>query len=480
MRWLALLCAVLAAGCGRLVDDALWFEDVTIESPADGAILLGRGVIPVEVSVECDDVQIIAVDFEDWSAGWWTPGSEQAPGCSGRPHTYCVPTEITPALGLGRFWPAQLRATLSCAHRPGDFPSAAQSVYVAPFDALAWVPATARSLFGAPGGGVIAVSAGGVHRVGSGGEIAGLANRSSAARAFTVGGDVYYYAPCEQIACDAAAPDLFRIDAATLAPVGASTRLGCTPIAIVGLDDQRVIALGDCAAPRVRWTAADLSPQAEDAVDVRLTDRAARRGDEVVVLAWRDDELVIVAAGTAPPLAVRPTGVHGQLAALSDDGARAAVIDPAGRLVHIATATGAVVAWTAFASRDAVAIAYAPGTHHVIAAFTDAWWLVADDASPATARRVDALRDDDGTPLTVRAAAALDSRRTLVIADPPESTPPRRLVYVTDGTTTALHVWVGADWQLTAPPVLRADGTLYLAFDTLRGPVVVWHRIAAP
>lgn len=36
------------------------------------------------------------------------------------------------------------------------------------------------------------------------------------------------------------------------------------------------------------------------------------------------------------------------------------------------------------------------------------------------------------------------------------------------------------DWRITAPPLLGADGTLYLAFDTPQGAVVVWHPIGPP
>jgi hypothetical protein len=470
---------LLATGCGQLVEDSLAVEYVTIESPVDGATVLGRDVFPVEVLAECRDVRGVQILFDGWLAGAWYPDGEETPGCSGRPGTYCVPTWSAIALGLGSFWPTRMQAEVWCGNQLRELSSAVQDGYVAPFEGLAMIRASGRSLFAAPGGGVNAVSADGLHRVRPGAEVSGLDNRSTAARGFAVGDDLYYYAPCEQVGCDATAPDLFRIDAATLAPRGARTRLGCPPLAVVALGDQRVMALGGCDAPRVRWSAADLASAIEEPVDVRLTDRAARRGDEVVALTWRGDELVIAAAGAAPPLAMRPTGVHGAIAALSDDGARAAVFDATGRVVHVDTATGATIAAATLAPPplgDALALAHAPGTHRVLVGFSDGAWIVDGGA----ARRIDPPVTEDGAPYAVRVAAALDGDRVLAIADPPESLPPRSLVYLTDGATTGLNLWVGGDWTLTAPPLLGADGTLYLAFDTLEGPVVVSHRVGAP
>jgi hypothetical protein len=309
--------------------------------------------------------------------------------------------------------------------------------------------------------------------------VTGLANRASAARAFAVGTDLYYYAPCDGLACDSAAPDLFRVDAVTLMPYGERSRLGCAPLTIVALGDQRVIALGDCGGPRVRWSAADLSSLTEEPVDLRLTDRAAARGGEVIMLGWRDDELVILAAGAAPPLAIRPTGVVGGLTALAADGARAAVLDASGRITEIDTVTGAVLGSAALPPRpigEVLAFSYMPGTHRITVAHAGGVQIVEGDAI----RWLQPPVDGEGTPSRVRAAAPLDAGRIVWIADPAASFPATSQLQVTDGTTSALDVTIGAEWTLTAPPLVTADGMLYLAFDTMEGPLVVSHRVGAP
>jgi hypothetical protein len=468
---------LLASGCGKLVEESFDFKYIYIVSPGDGAAVLGRDQFPVEVSLECGDVWSIDVFFDGWAAGGWERDLEQAQGCSGDPGTYCVAASTRVALVQGAYWPARMDVRMSCGGFFRQYASEVSRVYLSPFDDLAKVPASARSLFAAEGG-VVALSVEGLHRIAAGGEVTGLSNRSPAARAFAVAEDLYYYAPCDGLACDAAAPDLFRIDAPTLAPRGNHARLGCAPLAVLAVGDRRLMALGECGAPRVRWSAPDMTGPLEEPVDVRLTDQAARRGDDGVLLAWRDDELVLIAAGAAPPLASQATGVRGSWAALSADGALAAVLDRDGRLSQIDTATGATVATGVLpqAPAEVVALGFAPGSHRVVIAVPDAMWFV----DGAAWLRIDPPLDDEGGALVVRAAALLDGGRILAVAELPSPEPTERLVYVTDGATITLRMWVGPDWTMTAPPFVAADGVLHAAFDTAQGPVVVAHRLGAP
>ena len=468
--------ALVAPGCDRLLDDTFTFESVSIAAPGDGDTALGAEVLTVSVQTECNQVSSIEILVDDEVAGSWPSSDAAQPVCDGPALGYCIDAELAPALRQGRFWPARLEARMTCAGRAGRFLSAPLAVKVAPFDGLSFLPAAATSLIVDSDAGVVSVSEAGLHRVDPAtGDVTTLPHLSRRARAFRVGDDLYFYAPCEPpLLCDAAAPNLYRIAAGALAPTGDRARLDCAPLAVTdsSAGARRAMLLGDCGEPRVRWSAPDLSDPVDAPLGAAPTGQAARRGGELAMLAFDGDELVIVAASDAPPLAMRRTGVRAaaSVAAISADGVRAAVLDPAtGQVVHVDVASGATTGSVALPSGLGVtAFSYVPGTHDLLVATADhSWRVTADAAEPL----LDRPRRDD-RPVRIRAAVAIDGRRTVGVAD--DGTP---FVFASDGASLESIATLGPDWVLTAGPVATAGGELYLAFTTAEGPVVVRHRV---